>query len=134
MSFSDCTYCISAELKHWDSGDSVFCKLQLAMFRFTEFPICKKRNLSFCTYACPCLKRRTLNRRCPGSIGKYQCICIIVPSFCQDLEILFICPGFYFCNLFVCLYFHTQTGSLHTQYIYNTLRLIASRIKIAVPV
>ena len=24
MSFSDCTYCISAELKHWDSGDSVF--------------------------------------------------------------------------------------------------------------
>ena len=59
MSFSDCTYCISAELKHWDSGDSVFCKLQLAMFRFTEFPICKKRNLSFCTYACPCLKRRT---------------------------------------------------------------------------
>ena len=39
----------------------------------------------------------------------------IVPSFCQDLEILSICPGFYFCNLFVCLYFHTQTGSLHTE-------------------
>ena len=46
----------------------VFCKLQLAMFRFTEFPICKKRNLSFCTYACPCLKRRTFTLQ--GKIGR----------------------------------------------------------------